>query len=95
MKTNYTYLLRRISRHDGRIDYEVDLISNTKEMQMLTVFKAFPNDEGYRIIEEREENRFFYGLVSKEQVHPVLSGLAKKFRANHIQTKLEAMRGER
>jgi len=96
MKTDYEYIPRRLVRNNGEIRYEVNLVHPTNEMECLTVFRAIPSKENFRIIEERgkEKEGFFYGMCSEEKVDGLLKDLTDKFRTEDIMTKL-GMNGDK
>lgn len=90
MKTDYEYITRKLLRRDGEIRYEINLVHPTNEMECLTVFRAIPGENMFRLVEERGEAKegFFYGIYPKEKINGLLKNLSDKFLAEDIMTKL-------
>jgi len=88
MKTDYEYLTRRLLRANGEIHYEVDLVDPKNEMTCLTTFRAVPGGSLYRLVEERGEERHFYGLFSREDIDKVMKNLTGKFERQDFMSRL-------
>jgi hypothetical protein len=94
MKTDYEYLTRRLLRTNGEIRYELNIVLPNNVMECLTVFRAVPGKNNFRLIEERGKDMYFYGQSPREEVDSTLKELADKFQVDDFMARLEAMRGK-